>query len=189
MKLKYKKFNLAIIVVIIALLIVFYFTIKYLDLNSNVSSPDDNKSVTFDAKIGKFRLELPKDYVVINNVDGQTQNGPRTVVEIGQTGDSNGLVTSPYLGKAVITATPLQQKSINEVLDAYNLDEPIVSEQDVEIDSQPANLLIINGEIYKELYYFEQTDILYVLYFENTDQSDILADQKNAIIDGFTLIE
>ena len=187
--------NKTIIYILLLVLIVFgiYFFVKVYKNDSTIDNSQNNssnKSIVYIANVGKFRLDLPSMYAVIQNVDGETPTGARTVVEVGQyVAYSNNVVSSPNLGKAVITATPLNGKSIDELLELYIADELIMSTQQVDIDGQQATLLVLDGDVQKELYYLEQTEILYVLYFENTNQSDDLQAQKDAILKGFTLIE
>ena len=192
MKMLNKK---TIIYILLLVLIVFgiYFFVKVYKNDSTIDNSQNNssnKSIVYIANVGKFRLDLPSMYAVIQNVDGETPTGARTVVEVGQyVAYSNNVVSSPNLGKAVITATPLNGKSIDELLELYIADDKIMSTQQVDIDAQKATFLTLDGDVQKDLYYFDETDILYVLYFENTNQSDELNAQKDSIIKGFTLIE
>ena len=192
MKILNKK--LFILIALLALIIVGLYIFSKIYQNDAIlndqQSNSINKNTVFVANVGKFRLDLPSMYAVIQNVDGETPTGARTVIEIGQyLAYSNNVVSSPNLGKAVITATPLNGKSIDELLELYIADDKIMSTQQVDIDAQKATFLTLDGDVQKDLYYFDETDILYVLYFENTNQSDELNAQKDSIIKGFTLIE
>lgn len=191
-----KIINKKVLILIVLLIFIFFGVYYFAKINKNDNTINttqndvSNKNTIYMASVGKFRLDLPSKYAVIQNVDGQTQNGDRTVIEVGQyLSYTNNVVSSPNLGKAVITATPLKDKIIDELLELYVEDEKILSTQLIDIDGQQATYLVLDGDVQKDLYYFDNADILYVLYFENTDQSDDLSAQKEAILKGFTLIE
>ncbi len=183
--------------IIIALLLVAIAFSTYILLNDHKNNnsldntwENNNKNTVFTADVGKFRLDLPSKYVVIQAVDGETPTGSSTVIEVGQyIAYSHNVVNSPSLGKAIITATPLNGKSIDALLELYIADDTIENTQQLDIDGQQSTLLTLDGDVQKELYYFDHTGIFYVLYFENTNQSDELQAQKEAILGGFTLIE
>lgn len=192
MKLTNKKLLIFGFLVVIAVLSV-YFIVKIYKNDVIINSPQNNiinNDTVFVANVGKFRLDLPGVYAVIKNVDGDTPTGARTVIEVGQQlAYLQNVVSSPNLGKASITATPLSGKSVDELLEMYVADDEIISTQQVDIDGRQATFLVLDSDVQKDLYYFDETDIFYVLYFENTNQSDELNDQKEAILRGFTLIE
>ncbi|MBP9820649.1 hypothetical protein KBC85_00745 [Candidatus Saccharibacteria bacterium] len=190
-----KKLNIKM--VIIALLFVAIAFSTYILLNDHKNNDslvntweNNNKNTVFTAAVGKFRLDLPSKYVVIQTIDGETPTGSSTVIEVGQyIAYLQNVVNSPSLGKAIITATPINGKSIDALLELYIADDTIKNTQQVDIDGQESTFLTLDGDVQKELYYFDHTGIFYVLYFENTNQSDELQTQKEAIIGGFTLIE
>lgn len=62
------------------------------DADTGDDSADASKTV-YEAEVGKFKLELDPTYVVIEKLDGPFEGGPASIIDIGETTTSTGVVS------------------------------------------------------------------------------------------------
>ena len=167
-------------------------------LNSQASVPQSNsaeeavqvknETVSYTAEVGKFTIILPKDYVIIKNIDGGYEGGPVTELEIGEATSTPGVVIgNEGLTTFKIRAIPNQggdlESFINDVLSDWPKDQRTEKET-IKIGNIKAKVIGVDGFSVSEYIFFENEGINY--YIELSDsQNEKIKLLKQEVISGF----
>lgn len=162
------------------------------------NEPDDNggeeeeatpAKTVYQAEIGKFKLELPAKYAVVEKLDGGFEGGPATSVEIGETSANtpNVVVTKPG-GDFKIFARPL---AMGETVAAYSQqydDDDTKERQDDEQFANQTARVYVGGALFsfRHVIFVNEGNIYEItLLEEDSSHNAMLA----AVKAGFSFVE
>jgi hypothetical protein len=156
--------------------------------SAEVAVQAENETVSYTAEVGKFTLTLPKDYVIIKNIDGGYEGGPVTELEIGEATSNPGVIIGTEgLTTFKIRAIPNQggdlESFINEVLYDWPKDQQTEKET-IKIGNINAKVIGVEGLSVSEYIFFENEGINYYIELSDSKNEKIKL-FKQEVISGF----
>ena len=155
------------------------------------SAPVEVVPVSYQADVGKFKLDLDQFYSIIVHLDGDFEGGPSTKLEVGRKVNGTEGVFSAYLNDYVkIEAYPSsthggrdQFVNTDTVLGAASaIEEP------ASIDGVQARKFTVNTLGRTEKIYFENNGVTYLIEAWDTANGGT-QDTLNDVIRGFSFVQ
>ncbi len=147
--------------------------------NERIAEESLNKEVNYTAKVGKFSIKLPQEYTIVQELDGDAEGGPATILQLARKSEASSNVA--------ILNDPSFSIHARENLSNQTLDEYIASErQDSQLDKQEASFdidgvpatVISNAGLYNSnTAYLLNKNIIYTFQYDDSEANEqFLAD-------------
>lgn len=146
--------------------------------------PQDSDNTLYNAKVGKFSLTLPKNYVVIQLRDGGGEGGPATSLLLGESASEQGVVNSPQYDAVSISAHSIGGGSFREYVNGeISQDQPPQKLSSIKFDGVEAEVYQLSGLGAPKGVYFVKDDMFYKVYLQDT--TDASNRKLEALAAGF----
>ncbi len=138
-------------------------------------STKDVQYTNYTAKIGKFTLQLPEKYTVVQRLDGGGEGGEATIITLAQKVKDTDTVATNYLVPTEIRAiTNLHNESLESYIEAYRtgLLQGATEENAISIDGTQARVFNVPGIGNTKYVFFTKNNVLFSASFDDTPQGN-----------------
>jgi hypothetical protein len=158
------------------------------DRRTSESEEESSPGTEYTAEVGKFSLELPAEYAIVEHLDGQFE-GRATRLSVGTYDEEDGIPTLYPTKKVEITARPLHdhdnfsstKQYAEKHLENRNQLESAERADDVTIDGVRALAYDTPGIGHSRDLFFERNGIIYHMEVSEKDTPVL-----DAVINGFS---
>ena len=158
------------------------------DITPGESKETVASETTYSAKIGKFSLQLPSAYAVVQDLDGGGEGGPATFISVGTKIEGNAAVINNSMFENVeIFANPnrAQFQTLQAFIDEEIPADQIVSRNNIEVAGVSAQSFELTGLAENQAIYFEKNNIFYTIKLFNSAPPERQA-MLQTVISGFS---
>lgn len=143
---------------------------------SNDSDTKNTQYTNYTAKIGKFTLQLPEKYTIVQKLDGGGEGGEATVITLAQKVNKNtDIVSTNYLVPTEIKAIRnLNNESLESYIEAYRdgLLQGATEENVISIDGVTARVFNVPEIGNTKYVFFTKNNVLFLASFDDTTQGN-----------------
>jgi type II secretory pathway pseudopilin PulG len=146
-----------------------------------------NSNISYIAEVGKFKLDLPNNYRIVEYIDGPGEGGKGTEIDVALSSEKGAATVNNYSYTQVnIIAVPEQNfGSFSELITSRIPEDSEYTKKDnINISGIEAQVYAAPGLDLTTYYFFEKNNIFYVIKSESSNNSKI-----NDVLKGFSFVD
>lgn len=144
-----------------------------------------SETISYSSKTGAYNLTLSADYTIVENIDGDYEGGPVSDIEVANTVDAYGVVISS-IPPTRVYSIPKTTSNLAYFINSQNADYGSAVEiEGITVDGVTAKVYRLSGLNDINRIFFESESNIYMLEASAPEDSGIISQQLQAIVDGF----